>query len=98
MATRRSIQIEAFTEGRTDVRCPKFAIRCVTTALAAGGGTVDEQAALCNNLLAGFQITFHLDEIAIGETGPDPAQFDRLVLMRYPDPDLIALIDQGLLW
>src|SRR6202171_2465812 len=99
MATRRSISDRSFqwAEGRTDVRCPKFAIRCVTTALAAGGGAVDEQAALCNNLLAGFQITFHLDEIAVDETGLDPAEFDRLVRMRYPDPDLVALIDQGLL-
>ena len=39
----------------------------------------------------------HLDEIAIGEARLDLADFDRLVLMRDPDPDLIAFINQSLL-
>src|SRR5439155_18468564 len=39
----------------------------------------------------------NLDEVAVGEAGLDLAQLDRLVLMRDPDPDLIALVDQGLL-
>ena len=48
-------------------------------------------------MLAGLQIADHLDEIAIGEAGLDLAQFDRLVLMRDPDPDLVAFVDQRLL-
>src|SRR5260221_12980366 len=80
MSTRRSIQIGAFNGLK----------------LAAGRGAVDEQAALGNNLLAGFQITLDLDEAAVGEAGLDLAEFDRFVLVRDPDPDLIALVDQGL--
>ena len=45
----------------------------------------------------GFRLPDHLDEIAVGEPGLDLAQFDRLVLVRDPDPDLIALVDQRLL-
>src|SRR6476469_356071 len=81
MSTRRSIQIGAFNELK----------------LAAGRGAVDEQAAFGNDLLSGFQIAFDLDQIPIDETGLDLAQFDRLVLVRDPDPDLIALVDQSLL-
>src|SRR5258708_19681952 len=66
--------------------------------LAAGCGAVDEQTALGNDLLAGFQITLDLDEVAVDEAGFDLAQLDRLVFMGNPDPDLIALVDQGLLW
>src|SRR4030088_971109 len=82
MATRRSIQIGAFNG---------------LNKLAAGCSAVDEQAALGNNLLAGFQITLDFDKVAIGEAGLDPAEFDRLVLVRDPDPDLTTLVDQGLL-
>src|SRR5712671_828273 len=96
MATRRSIQVEAFKglkKGRVS-RIPKFAM---IRLLAAGCRAVDEQAAFCNDLLAGSQITLDLDEIAIGEAGLDLAQLDRLVLVRDPDPHLVALIDQRLL-
>ena len=45
----------------------------------------------------GFRLPIDLDEIAIGEAGLDLAQLDRLVLMRDPDPDLVAFVDQRLL-
>src|SRR5712672_996203 len=98
MATRRSIQVEAFKGLKKGCvsRIPKFAMISLTTALAAGCRAVDEQAAFCNDLLAGFQITLDLDEIAIGKPGLDLAQLDSLVFMGDPDPHLIALIDQGL--
>src|SRR5436305_2818294 len=82
MATRRSIQIEAFNGW---------------VALASGCRAIDEQTSLGNDLLAGLQISLDLDEIAIGQPGLDLAKFDRLVFMRDPDSDLIALVDQGLL-
>ena len=61
---------------------------------AAGRGPVDEQRALGHDQLAGLQIADHLDQIAIGEAGFDLAQFNRLVLMRDPDPDLVALLKE----
>src|ERR1700704_3730697 len=100
MATRRSIQIGAFNGLKEGPMSPVRSSPELwsSTVLGAGRRAIDEQAALCNNLLAGFQITFDLDEVAIGEAGLDLAQFDRLVLMRDPDPNLIALVDQCLLW
>ena len=50
MATRRSIQIEAFNGW---------------VALASGCRAIDEQTSLGNDLLAGFQISLDLDEIAM---------------------------------
>src|SRR5665213_3593399 len=88
MATRRSIQTKAFKRIGLS--------RIVATALAAGRRAVDEQAALCNDLLAGFQIAVDLDEIAVDETGLDLAQLDRLVVVRDPEVNLIALVDQRL--
>src|SRR6185437_2068046 len=92
MATRRSIQSRSFKRIRLfDGR------EMAATASAAGRRAVDEQAALGHDLLAGFQIAVDLDQIAVDETGLDLAQLDRLVFMRDPEPDLIALVDQRLL-
>src|SRR5579863_7199476 len=99
MATRRSISDRGFqyAEGRTDVPNAEAGLRRAIIALGARRRAVDEQAASCDDLLAGLQIAVDLHQIAIGKAGLDLAQFDRLVLVRNPDPDLIALIDQRLL-
>src|ERR1700754_4704632 len=107
MATRRSIQIGAFN-GLKEGRASESRIRVTfgvlprprdgakgnfpLTALAARCGAVDEQAAFCDDPFAGLQIAVDLHEIAVGETGLDLTKFDRLVVMRDPDVDLIALV------
>src|ERR1700730_10363 len=97
MATRRSIQTKAFnavTEGLASVVRNSTGD---TIALTAGRRAVDEQASLGNDLLAGVKVALDLDEVAVDQAGLDLAEFDRLVLVRHPDPDLIAFIDQSLL-
>src|SRR5437588_13007492 len=86
MATRRSIQAN-FNALKMGGRAP-LAARCCA---------VNEETALCDNMLAGLQIAHDLDEIAVDESGFDLPEFDRFVVMGDPDANLVGFVDQGLL-
>src|SRR6516162_11003375 len=45
--------------------------------LSAGGHSIDKQAAPGDHTIAGRKALDHLDRVAIGEPGLDPAQLDR---------------------
>src|SRR6266446_8797045 len=64
--------------------------------LAAGCGTIDEEAAAGDHLLAGAQTLHDLHEIAVGQAELDGAQLDRLVVCRHPHPRAVALVDDRL--
>src|SRR6516225_3138581 len=58
---------------------------------------VDEQTAPDDDFLPRLEVAADLDQITIGQAGLDLPQFERLVVMRHPEPHALALIDQRLL-
>src|SRR6185437_15684551 len=72
--------------------------RSISGHSGAGSRTVDEQAALDDHLLARLQIAADPDKVAVGQAGLDFAKLERLVVIGDPQPHVLALIDQRLLF